>query len=103
VFACVLAGFASPLPLFLCIALVTGSQGLMMAPCQVLALSTDPLRVGAASGLMGFMHMVLAAGASQFGGFIYDHTTFTPGLLVLALELACFAAFFLSQRSSPSR
>ena len=69
---------------------------LILSPAQVLALSTDPQRVGAASGLMGFMHMVLAAGAAQVTSLFYNHTALAPGIVALLCELGAFAAFGLA-------
>lgn len=93
---CSLVPLSSPIPLFVAAGLITCTQGIMMAPAQVLALSTDPQRVGAASGLMGFMHMVLAAGAAQVTGMFYNHTALAPGIVALLCELGAFTAFGLA-------
>ncbi len=77
--------------------------GLVMPNSQAGAIAPFPTRAGAASAMVGFMQMAIAAGGGILAIHLYDGTprVFAYGVLVLAVAmLGCF--WFVVRRAVPA-
>lgn len=74
--------------LFFIMGFMTVGNGLNQAALTVRAVSADPRLIGAASGLVGFVHLGLGAAGAQFIAVIYDRTIMPVALSVMGAELA---------------
>ncbi|MHA1568856.1 MAG: multidrug effflux MFS transporter, partial [Alphaproteobacteria bacterium] len=95
------AGALTPVTLFLPFAVVSVGQGLCMANGIMGAIGVEPSRIGAASGLAGFLQMMVGgAAAFAVGSLIKDSAApLTVGVVIVALLGA--AAFYWGVRREP--
>ncbi|MSP83142.1 MAG: Bcr/CflA family efflux MFS transporter [Alphaproteobacteria bacterium] len=99
--ATVLAGWLSPVSLFLPIMLVSIGQGLAIPNAMAGTVSVDPARAGAAAGLSGFMQMAAGAGATFVAGILVQHGALPYTIMMLVFCLAGIAAFGLGVTRRP--
>jgi MFS transporter, DHA1 family, multidrug resistance protein len=100
--ALILAGYLSPLLIFLPGGMVSFAQGLSLPNAQAGAMRVAPALAGTAAGIAVFAQMFLAAVASELYGILADGTplpmiALTVGGALLALG-AAGAAFALGRR-----
>ncbi len=76
------------LPLFLVMGVVTLGNGINQAALIVQAVSANPLLTGAASGLVGFIHLGLGAVGTQLVALIYVSSATPVALVVLVSHVA---------------
>jgi DHA1 family bicyclomycin/chloramphenicol resistance-like MFS transporter len=102
--ATALAGLLSPATLFLPIMLVSVGQGFSIPNAMAGAVSVDPSRAGAASGLSGFLQMAAGAGGTLAAGHLVQGGPLPYNVLLIALSLAGIAAFvaWLAPRRRPA-
>jgi len=79
------AGIWHPVAMFGPATVVAYATGLSMPNAQAGAISVDPKATGAASGLSGFIQMIIGAGVAQTVGTIQDGTPYP----MLGIMLAC--------------
>lgn len=93
------AGYHHPASLFLPMAGATLASGFVMPNSLAGGLSIDPLRVGSASGLLGFMQFASAAFLSYLASYVVDYATGALMALMLAIAVAgAFSALFSYRR-----
>ncbi|MGB0749138.1 MAG: multidrug effflux MFS transporter [Magnetospiraceae bacterium] len=88
-----LIGLLNPITLFLGMSVVALGNGLCLPSGTAAAISADPARIGAASGLAGFLQMASGAIASFLVGALLDQTA-TP--LIVAMTGFAIAAFVVN-------
>lgn len=84
-----LAGIRHPLALFIPGMLIGFANALATPSSTTAAITRHPEIAGAASGLMGFVHLVIAAGATQLVAFFANHS---PVPLAATLTGLCLVA-----------
>ena len=84
-FAIMAAGVWHPVALFGPAMVSAFAAGLSMPNAQAGAISVDPKAAGAASGLAGFIQMLIGAGVAQMVGTIHDGTPYP----MLGIMLIC--------------
>ncbi len=100
----ILAGYLSPLLLFVPGGLISFSQGLALPNAQAGAMRVVPALAGTAAGIGVFFQMVLSAAAAELYGLLADGTPLPMIALMVtgtALALAC-ALFTFSTRGATS-
>lgn len=91
----------TPFLLFAPMVVISVAQGLVIPNCQAGAINVDPRYAGAASGLTGFLQLVLSAGVNQLVGSLNDGTVDIMLAFILATVVLSFAAFLVVRRTSP--
>ena len=94
--ACVLAGFLSPLIIFVPGGVMSFAQGLSLPNAQAGAMRIRPELAGTAAGLGVFVQMLLSALSSQLYGFLADGTALpmiwiSSGGVVFAVAAAIYS------------
>jgi DHA1 family bicyclomycin/chloramphenicol resistance-like MFS transporter len=87
-----LAGVWHPLALFLPGMLIGFANALATPSSTTAAITRHPAIAGAASGLLGFVHLVIAAGATQLVAFFANHS---PVPLAATLMGLCLVALLM--------
>ncbi len=87
-----LAGIWHPLALFIPGMLIGFANALATPSSTTAAITRHPHIAGAASGLMGFVHLVIAAGATQLVAFFANHSPVPLAATLLGLCLVSLLA-----------
>ena len=85
-------GALTPFNLFWPVAVVSFGQGLSIPNAMAGAVSVDPRRIGAASGLTGFLQMATAAGCSYLVGALMAGTAVPMVVVMSVLAVLAYAA-----------
>jgi DHA1 family bicyclomycin/chloramphenicol resistance-like MFS transporter len=93
------AGYWHPLALFGPGMVGACATGMSMPNAQAGAVSVDPARAGAASGLIGFVQMLVCAVAAQAAGMLAGETPYP----LVALMSGCAAVALLAAIALPGR
>ena len=94
----VVAGALNPFTLFFPVAVLSFGQGLSIPNAIAGAVSVDPRRIGAASGLAGFLQMAIAAGCSYLVGALLAETAVPMVAIMMVLAILAHAASALVDR-----
>jgi DHA1 family bicyclomycin/chloramphenicol resistance-like MFS transporter len=94
-FAIMAAGVWHPLAMFGPASLASFAAGISMPNAQAGAVSVDPRAAGAASGLAGFIQMLIGAGVAQAVGTIHDGTPYPMLGIMLGSAVLALAAIAL--------
>ena len=86
-------GWWTPLALFLPTTVAALGNGLSMPNTQAGAISVEPSITGAASGLMGFVQMAIAALSAQLAGSLHDGSPYPMLAIMVITALAGLAGF----------
>ncbi len=92
------AGLRHPLALFLPVALTLVGNGVTLPNAQAVAINQFPQVAGSASGLTGFMQMMLSALAAQLVAAVYNGTTYPLLVIMLIAALLSLLSFRYGQR-----
>ncbi len=87
-----LAGVWHPLALFIPGMLIGFANALATPSSTTAAITRHPAIAGAASGLMGFVHLVVAAGATQLVAFFANHSPVPLAATLMGLCLVSLLA-----------
>lgn len=87
-------GFSHPLFLFLPMSVIACSNGIAIPNGMSGALSVEPKLAGTASGLAGFIQILLGAFATFLVGFFHDQSA-QPMVFVMLFCAICSVLFFL--------
>ena len=87
-----LAGLMTPIIFFGSMCFIALGNGMNMPNGSMLAISADPQRAGAASGLLGFIQMMLAAALSTLVSTFLDDSALP---LIIIMALCALIAFFI--------
>jgi DHA1 family bicyclomycin/chloramphenicol resistance-like MFS transporter len=85
-----ISGYLTAETLFGCMAVISVGNGLSQPNGRAGAISVDPNRIGAASGLSGFLQMGLAALVSYAIGLVLAANPLPLGLAMLGLSVLAF-------------
>ena len=96
--AYVAAGALTPFTLFWPVAVLSFGQGLSLPNAMAGAVGVDPQRIGAASGLTGFLQMATAAACSYLVGAMLAGTAVPMVVMMSILTVLAFAAPALGNR-----
>ena len=96
----VVGGAITPFTLFFSVAVLSFGQGLSIPNAFAGAVSVDPQRIGAASGLAGFLQMAIAAACSFLVGALLAGTAVPMAAMMIALAVLAFAAPVLGLRTA---
>ena len=97
-FALQFAGLRHPLALFLPVAFTLVGNGVSLPNAQAVAINQFPHVAGSASGLTGFMQMMLSALAAQLVAAVYNGTTYPLLIIMLIAALLSLLSFRYGQR-----
>ena len=86
-----LAGIWHPLAMFLPGMLIGFANAVATPSSTTAAITRHPAIAGAASGMLGFVHLLVAAGATQLVAFFANHS---PVPLAATLMGLCLVALF---------
>ncbi len=92
------AGLRHPMALFLPVALTLIGNGVTLPNAQAVAINQFPHVAGSASGLTGFMQMMLSALAAQLVAAVYNGTTYPLLVIMLIAALLSLLSFRYGQR-----
>ena len=97
------AGLRHPMALFLPVALTLIGNGVTLPNAQAVAINQFPHVAGSASGLTGFMQMMLSALAAQLVAVVYNGTTYPLLVIMLIAALLSLLSFRYGQRHVATR
>ena len=100
--AFVYAGTLTPLTFFAPMILMSVGQGFNLPNATAGAVSVDPTRAGAASGLAGFIQMGIGAGSSYVAGVLVADTAIPVVTTITSLVAIAGVIFFLGHRRRPA-
>ena len=87
-----LLGIWHPLAIFIPGMLIGFANAVATPSSTTAAITRHPAIAGAASGLMGFVHLLVAAGATQLVAFFANHSPVPLAATLLGLSLVSFLA-----------
>ena len=93
-------GALSPITLFVSVGVLMFGQGLSIPNAFAGAVSVDPQRIGAASGLAGFLQMATAAACSFLVGALLAETALPMVGMMMVLTVLAFVAPALGGRAA---
>lgn len=101
ILASVLVAPPMALVMFVLMGFVTLGNGLNQPALVVRAVGANPRLIGAASGLVGFVHLGLGAVGAQFIAVIYDRSVAPVALVVMASEIVVLLLLVLFPARPP--
>jgi DHA1 family bicyclomycin/chloramphenicol resistance-like MFS transporter len=103
ILACVAAGLWSPAALFLPAMLICHANALSAPNSTAAAIMVRPDIAGAASGLLGFLQLAIAAAFAQTVAMLEDGTPWPPALAILAANALALASYQWIRRHRDAR